>query len=418
MGKAKLRQILAADKGKVPYLEKQKKLQKVARKRKRLQDEKEEEEADSDEEVEVKGSKMEVDGEWEDEDSEEDSEDDERVIDMSKLEDSDSESEDEDEDEDEDDEEEEEEEETEKPRNGILKSSKATKTVDKDEGEDEEEDEEDEEDIPLSEISEEDQDPEADIIPRQKLTIDNHSALQASHASIALPIKKSTPFSLHHTIITSTPVEIKDVHDDLTRELAFYTQALDAAKQGRALLLAEGASFTRPTDYFAEMVKSEEHMGKIKDKIKEEAAMKQASADAKRQRDLKKFGKQVQVARLQERQKEKREMLDKINVLKRKRAGADLGDENEGDPFDIAIEKASKVNGREGRDRKGPNAKRQKRNEKFGYGGKKKFSKSGDAVSSGDLTGFNSKGMKKNSFGSGKKAKAPRLGKSKRQARR
>ncbi|KAK6348939.1 rRNA-processing protein and EBNA1-binding protein ebp2 [Orbilia blumenaviensis] len=408
MAKAKLRQILAADKGKVPYLEKQKKLQKEARKRKRLQDEKEEDE------------KMEVDGEWESEsdgdedDSEE--EDDERVIDMSKLEDSDSESEDDDEEEeDEDEDEEDEEEETEKPRNGILKSSKATTAADKDE---DEEDEEDEEDIPLSEISEEDQDPEADIIPRQKLTIDNHSALLASHASFALPIKKSTPFSLHHTIITSAPVEIKDVHDDLTRELAFYTQALDAAKQGRALLLAEGAPFTRPTDYFAEMVKSEEHMGKIKEKIKEQAAMKQASADAKRQRDLKKFGKQVQVARLQERQKEKREMLDKINVLKRKRAGADMGDENEGDPFDIAIEKASKATGREGREKRGPNAKRQKKNEKFGYGGRKKFAKSGDAASSGDLSGFNSKGMKKNSFGSGKKAKAPRLGKSKRQGAR
>ncbi|KAK6333407.1 rRNA-processing protein and EBNA1-binding protein ebp2 [Orbilia javanica] len=419
MAKAKLRQILAADKGKVPYLEKQKKLQKEARKRKRVQDEKEADEDDVSGEEEEE--KMEVDGEWESESDEEDSEDDERVIDMSKLEDSDSEEEDDDDDDDDEDEEDEGEEEAKKPRNGILKSSKATTAADKDEAkeDDDEEDEEDDEDIPLSEISEEDQDPEADIIPRQKLTIDNHSALTASQASIALPIKKSTSFSLHHTITTSTPVEIKDVHDDLTRELAFYTQALDAAKQGRALLLAEGAPFTRPTDYFAEMVKSEEHMGKIKEKIKEQAAMKQASADAKRQRDLKKFGKQVQVARLQERQKEKREMLDKINVLKRKRAGADLGDENEGDPFDIAIEKAEKVNGREGRDRRGgPNAKRQKKNEKFGYGGKKKFSKSGDAVSSGDLGGFNSKGMKKNSFGSGKKAKAPRPGKSKRQARR
>ncbi|KAK6512148.1 rRNA-processing protein and EBNA1-binding protein ebp2 [Arthrobotrys musiformis] len=413
MAKAKLRQILAADKGKVPYLERQKKLQKEARKRKRVQDEKEEGSSGDEEEDE----EMKVDGEWESDDSEDDSEDDERVIDMSKLEDSDSEEEDEGEDEDED-EDEEEEEETKKAKNGILKSSKATTATTAADEDDEEEDEEDEEDIPLSEISEEDHDPEADIIPRQKLTIDNHSALTASQSSIAIPIKKSTPFSTHHTIVTSTPVEIKDVHDDLTRELAFYAQALDAAKQGRALLLAEGAPFTRPTDYFAEMVKSEEHMGKIKEKIKEQAAMKQASADAKRQRDLKKFGKQVQVARLQERQKEKREMLDKINVLKRKRAGADMGDENEGDPFDIAIEKAEKVNGREGRDRRGPNAKRQKKNEKFGFGGRKKFSKSGDAASSGDLTGFNSKGMKKNSFGSGKKAKAPRPGKSKRQGRR
>lgn len=107
------------------------------------------------------------------------------------------------------------------------------------------------------------------------------------------------------------------------------------------------------------------------------------------------------------------------------RAGADLGDANEDDPFDVAIEKADKaING--GRDRRGkgdrgaPNAKRQKKNEKFGFGGRKKFAKSGDAVSSGDLSGFNTKGMKRNSFGGpgGKKGKAPRPGKSKRQGRK
>ncbi|EPS39225.1 hypothetical protein H072_6999 [Dactylellina haptotyla CBS 200.50] len=403
MAKAKLREILAADKGKVPYVEKQKKLQKEARRKKRkVAEEAVEEEEDDSEEEKVNGEEG-----WEDESSDEE---DVRVIDTSKIDDSDSDSEDDDEDDDEDEEEEDEDEEMEEATsNGKPKAPKPIENADE-----EDDDEEDDEDIPLSEISEEDEDPEADIIPRQKLTIDNHSALLSSHASISLPIKKSTPFSLHQTLTTANPVEIKDVHDDLTRELAFYTQALDAAKQGRALLLSEGVPFTRPTDYFAEMVKSEEHMGLIKDRMKEEAARKQASSDAKRQRDLKKFGKQVQVARLQERHKEKRDMLDKINILKRKRAGADLGDENEDDPFEIAIEKASKPTGRDrrnGNSTGGPNAKRQKKNDKFGFGGRKKFAKSGDAMSSGDMSSFSSKGMKKNSFGSGKKVKAPRLGK-------
>ncbi len=41
----------------------------------------------------------------------------------------------------------------------------------------------------------------------------------------------------------------------------------------------------------------------------------------------------------------------------------------------------------------GPN-KRQKKDEKFGFGGKKRFKKSGDAMSSGDLRGFSTKKMK------------------------
>lgn len=189
------------------------------------------------------------------------------------------------------------------------------------EEEDEEEDEDDlmlddEEDVPLSEISDDDQEPDTDLIPRQRLTIDNHSALRNAHSSIALPLK-SLPFSSHQSLTTADPVSIPDIHDDLKRELSFYAQALDAANKARKLLHAEGVPFSRPTDYFAEMVKSEEHMGKIKDKMREEAAGKKASQEAKRQRDLKKFGKQVQVAKLQERHKEKRDTLDKISMLKR-----------------------------------------------------------------------------------------------------
>lgn len=125
------------------------------------------------------------------------------------------------------------------------------------------------------------------------------------------------PFSAHQSITTSGPVAISDVNDDLTRELAFYKQCLDAANESRTMLKKEGVPFSRPTDYFAEMVKSDEHMGKIKSKMVDEAANKKAAADARKQRDLKKFGKQVQVAKLQERDKAKRETLDKINLLKR-----------------------------------------------------------------------------------------------------
>ena len=45
--------------------------------------------------------------------------------------------------------------------------------------------------------------------------------------------------------------------------------------------------------------------------------MKKASVEAKKQRDLKKFGKQVQVERLKEREKQKRTMLEKVKALKR-----------------------------------------------------------------------------------------------------
>lgn len=168
----------------------------------------------------------------------------------------------------------------------------------------------------MSDLEDLSDDEKEDIIPHQRLTINNTVALTAALRRIALPVAKMT-FTEHQTITTSEPVAIEDVSDDLKRELAFYAQSLSAAQQGRKLLKDEGVPFTRPTDYFAEMVKADEHMAKIKAKLIEEAAGKKASAEARKQRDLKKFGKQVQVAKLQERDKERKTTLDKIKDLKR-----------------------------------------------------------------------------------------------------
>ena len=88
-----------------------------------------------------------------------------------------------------------------------------------------------------------------------------------------------------------------------------------------------------------------------------------------------------------------------------------MGGTNEEDQFDIALEDAAKGG------RGGPNArskgasgphKRRKKDEKFGFGGKKRFAKSGDAMSAGDVSGFSAKSMK------GGWQKQKRLGKSRR----
>jgi rRNA-processing protein EBP2 len=91
---------------------------------------------------------------------------------------------------------------------------------------------------------------------------------------------------------------------------------------------------------------------------------------------------------------------------------------NEADIFDVGVDnelaKGSRRSGA-GRGQMGGqdvNHKRQKRNEKYGFGGKKRHAKSGDATSSGDLSGFDAKKMKAGARG--RVGKAPRPGKSKR----
>ena len=94
------------------------------------------------------------------------------------------------------------------------------------------------------------------------------------------------------------------------------------------------------------------------------------------------------------------------------RQGADLN-ANEDDMFDVALEDAAETDKADKAARRtrgvgaGPNNKRQKKDEKFGFGGKKRFAKSNDAKSASDVRGYSVKKMK------GKGGK-PRPGKSKR----
>ena len=185
----------------------------------------------------------------------------------------------------------------------------------------EEEEVDEESDVPLSDLSASERD---DTIPHQRLTINNGPALLASQSRIALlrkqPTPSKTPFHIHNSLISDLPSAdsaIPDANDDLTRELEFYRIARSAALTARSLLKAESIPFTRPADYFAEMAKSDSHMEKIKGKMRDEAAEKKGRQEARRQRDARKFGKQVQIAKEQERARAKRDVLDKVKDLKR-----------------------------------------------------------------------------------------------------
>ncbi|CAM9015705.1 unnamed protein product [Wickerhamomyces anomalus] len=318
----------------------------------------------------------------------EDSEMEEYLLDLEKLARSDSESESESEDEEDEEEE-----------------AQENQAEEEEEDEDDEEEEE-EEDIPLSDVE---IDSDADIVPHTKLTINNVGALKNALTRIQLPWEKYS-FQEHQSITSAQAVEpeIKDIYDDTQRELAFYKQALNAALQGRTKLLKLKVPFTRPQDYFAEMVKSDEHMDKLKSKLIKEASEKKASAEAKRQRELKKFGKQVQNATLQDRQKQKRETLDKIKGLKRKRQNEEIS----ANDFDVAVEEATAdIDERKDRNKRTkPNAKRMAKDSKYGQGGMKRFKRKNDAESSADISGFSQRKMK------GKSAKRP--GKSKRNNRK
>ncbi|KAF9493579.1 Ebp2-domain-containing protein [Pleurotus eryngii] len=207
-----------------------------------------------------------------------------------------------------------------------------------------------------------------DVVPKQKVEIDDTAAMERIRGTIQLDPKM--PWT--ETLVLNYPETIDvDVSDDLNRELAFYKQALHGANTARSLAAKHNLPFTRPSDYFAEMVKSDSHMERIRQRMLDEGAGIKKSEEKRREREGKKFGKQVQIEKLKERERGRKEMDERLKGLKRKR-GDMLDKPADDDGFDVAVEDA--ISDRPSKRGKGP-VSRKSRDQKFGFGGADRRSK-------------------------------------------
>ncbi|KAG0145290.1 hypothetical protein CROQUDRAFT_133821 [Cronartium quercuum f. sp. fusiforme G11] len=140
------------------------------------------------------------------------------------------------------------------------------------------------------------------------------------------------------TIQSTTPTQVDDINDDIGLEVELYKQALQSAKEAYTLFEKASNPFFRPDDYFAEMIKSDAHMEKIRLKLVSEMEDIQASEESKKKRNLKKFGKAIQVEKKLEREKESKRVKEGVKELRKKRKDVpSLGGSAEVD-FDIALE--------------------------------------------------------------------------------
>lgn len=299
----------------------------------------------------------------------------------------------------------------------ILRSGLVQPGSDEEEEEDEEDEDEDEEEdegegIPVEDMPEHvDLPEEARALRHNRLRINRSDALSRIYDELRLDGPSASKGSTMPWIETMSVTygkriadEVPDAQNDLDRELAFYRQSLDAAVRGRELVLAAKVPFSRPADYFAEMVKTDEHMERVRQRLLDESASIKASEEAKRQRELKKYGKKIQTEKLLDRQKSKRDLEQRVESLKRKRQGGLVGD----DEFDVQLEDAIADKPRERRPK--PKMSRTSRDQKFGFGGKKRWNKSNTAESTDDFGGA----RKGKGVARGKARKPQRPGKNKR----
>jgi len=96
-----------------------------------------------------------------------------------------------------------------------------------------------------------------------------------------------------------------------------YKQALHSVRAAKQLATKHNLPWTRPNDYFAEMVKSDSHMERIRQRLLDESAGIKRSEEKRREREGRKFGKQVQLEKQKERQTARKDFDERIRGIKR-----------------------------------------------------------------------------------------------------
>lgn len=198
---------------------------------------------------------------------------------------------------------------------------------------------------------------------------------------------------------------LDQVHNDLKREAAFLEQALKASVAGRRTLQKAGVPVAKPPGYFGELLKTQEQIRRITKSEEKEKSDAKALAEARKQRELRKQGKKVQHEVLAARQKQRSEDLSKIAQLRKKRKASQsftANDDND-DEFDVQVEDALETKSgpptgaKHRKTSSNGNGRRKHKDEKFGFGGRKRGMKRNDSKSTDNFTFSHSKN--KESFG-------------------
>lgn len=95
-------------------------------------------------------------------------------------------------------------------------------------------------------------------------------------------------------------------NNDLEREANFYELALDGVRQGLLQLQQNGIPYRRPSDFFAEMIKPDKHMNKIKSTLISARTKMDAVDERKRRQMVRKFAKKSKSVAMKQKHEESR----------------------------------------------------------------------------------------------------------------
>lgn len=111
-----------------------------------------------------------------------------------------------------------------------------------------------------------------------------------------------------------------------------YNVTRENVKKGMEFLVQGKVPISRPDDFFAEMLKTDSHMAKVKSRLLQQQNKIQTFEERKSRMENKKFHKAIKAYKQTEKHKEKRQNIEKITQLKKQIK--ERGDDLEGKDFD------------------------------------------------------------------------------------
>ena len=229
----------------------------------------------------------------------------------------------------------------------------------------------------------------------------NTVALNASAQTLGLR-NLPWPETLDHISPASVTVPS---HDDLKLELSFLRMASSAVSAGRSKFAEHGMPFGRPLTFFAEMLKSDAHMAKVKDRLLFESKKMSAFKQRKANKEMKGREKEARGNKRMRKDEEKRRGMEEVEAWKKD------AERMRGTGVDVDASHAG-GGAHRGGDR---NFRRENADKKYGHGGKRGKFKKADRKGLDDMSGYNPRG---NFKGGMKGGATPSAGGGKRKGKR
>ncbi|RYQ90730.1 hypothetical protein Ahy_B09g096746 isoform A [Arachis hypogaea] len=171
--------------------------------------------------------------------------------------------------------------------------------------------------------SESESDEDVKLTEPSKTAVYNRDALLDKLGDISWPENVGW---IHTLSIDIDQEQEVDVNDDLTRELAFYNQAFEGTKQAYQKLQSMGLPFLRPPDYYAEMVKTDNHMQKVKGRVLAEKRKMEEAEERRKAREAKRLAKEIQAQKMKERAKQKKQDIESVKKWRKQRQQSGFAD--------------------------------------------------------------------------------------------